>query len=90
VTLYIAREWGSACVDQYLRLLAGAQLPAWLTAESKAWVLNCQPLDVPVLVATKLLNPLDNSRPNSVKCFGSQGCWNSQKTGLGWQRSQMP
>jgi hypothetical protein len=32
-----------------------------------AWVLNCQPHDVPVLVAAKLLRPLGNPPQNSVK-----------------------
>jgi hypothetical protein len=47
------------------------QLPARLTAEQAAWVLNCQPHDVPVLVASKLLKPLGNPPPNSVKYFAS-------------------
>jgi hypothetical protein len=33
---------------------------ARLTAEQAAWVLNCQPHDVPVLVAAWLLNPMDD------------------------------
>jgi hypothetical protein len=32
-------------------------------------VLNCQPHDVPVLVAARLLKPLGNPPPNSVKYF---------------------
>lgn len=52
---------------QFLRLLG--RLPARLTAEQVAWVLNCQPHDVPVLVAAKLLKPLGNPSPNSVKYF---------------------
>jgi len=50
---------------RFLSLLG--QLPARLTAEQAAWVLNCQPHDVPVLVATRLLKPLGSPMPNSVK-----------------------
>ena len=53
--------------QQFLRLLG--QLPARLTAEQAAWVLNCQPHDVPILVAARLLKPLGNPLPNSVKFF---------------------
>ena len=45
--------------------------PARLTAEQVAWVLNCQPHDVPILVAVKLLKPLGNPPPNSVKLFAA-------------------
>jgi hypothetical protein len=55
--------------NQFLRLLG--QIPARLTAEQTAWVLNCQPYDVPVLVAARLLKPLGNPQPNSVKYFAS-------------------
>ncbi len=44
--------------NQFLRLLG--QIPARLTAEQAAWVLNCQPYDIPVLVAARLLKPLGN------------------------------
>ena len=54
---------------QFMRLLG--QLPARLTAEQAAWVLNCQPHDVPVLVAARLLKPLGNPQPNSVKFFAT-------------------
>ncbi len=47
------------------------QLPARLTAEQAAWVLNCQPHDVPVLVAARLLKPLGNPLPNTVKYFAA-------------------
>lgn len=53
--------------DQFLRLLG--QTPARLTAEQVAWALNCQAHDVPVLVAARLLKPLGNAPPNSVKFF---------------------
>jgi hypothetical protein len=35
--------------NQFLRLLG--QIPGRLTAEQTAWVLNCQPYDIPILVA---------------------------------------
>jgi hypothetical protein len=54
---------------QFLRLLG--QLPARLTAEQAAWVLNCQPHDVPVLVLARLLKPLGNPQSNSVKYFAA-------------------
>lgn len=40
--------------NQFLSLLG--KLPARLTAEQVAWVLNCQPHDVPVLVTRCCLN----------------------------------
>lgn len=54
---------------QFLRLLN--QLPARLTAEQAAWVLNCQPHDVPILVAARILKPLGNPPPSSVKYFAA-------------------
>ena len=54
---------------QFLRLLN--QLPARLTAEQAAWVLNCQPHDVPVLVAVRLLKPLGSPSPYNVKFFAA-------------------
>jgi hypothetical protein len=54
---------------QFLRLLG--QLPARLTAEQAAWVLNCQPHDVPLLVAARLLKPLGNPAPNGVKYYAA-------------------
>jgi hypothetical protein len=55
--------------NQFMRLLG--QLPARLTAEQVAWVINCQPHDVPVLVAARLLRPLGSPPPNSVKFFAA-------------------
>ena len=43
------------------------QLPARLTAEQAAWVLNCQPHDESILVVARLLKPLGNPAPDSVK-----------------------
>jgi hypothetical protein len=54
---------------QFLRLLG--QLPARLTAEQAAWVLNCQPHDVPILAAARLLKPLGNPAPNGVKYYAT-------------------
>ena len=54
---------------RFLQLLG--QLPARLRAEQVACVLNCQPHDVPVLVAARLLKPLGNPPPNSVKYFAT-------------------
>ena len=55
--------------QQFMRLLG--QLPARLTAEQAAWVVNCQPHDVPTLVAARLLKPLGNPLPSSVKYFAA-------------------
>ena len=55
--------------QQFLRLLG--QLPARLTAEQSAWVINCQPHDIPVLVAAKLIKPLGNPPANGVKFFAT-------------------
>ncbi len=35
------------------------------------WLLNCQPHDIPALVAAKLLKPLANPAANSVKFFAT-------------------
>jgi len=57
--------------DQHRFLMLLGRLPARLTAEQVAWVLNCQPHDVPILVASRLLKPLGNPAPNSVKFFAT-------------------
>ena len=57
--------------DQHKFLTLLGQLPARLTAEEASWVLNCQPHDVPVLVAAKLLKPLGNPPPNGIKFFAT-------------------
>jgi len=54
---------------QFLRLLG--QLPARLTAEQAAWVLNCQVHDMPALVAARLLKPLGNPPANGIKFFAT-------------------
>ena len=57
--------------EQHRFLLLLGHLPARLTAEQAAWVLNCQPHDVPILVAARLLKPLGSPPPNSVKFFAA-------------------
>lgn len=54
---------------RFLSLLG--RLPGRLTAEQAAWVINCQAHDIPVLVAARLLKPLGNAPPNSVKYFAT-------------------
>lgn len=42
-----------------------------LSARQAAWVINCQPHDVPALVAARLLKPLGNPAVNCIKYFGT-------------------
>ena len=58
--------------DQHRFLALLGQVPARLTAEQVAWVLNCQAHDVPVLVAAKILKPLGNPPQNGVKFFATK------------------
>src|SRR5436309_755537 len=57
--------------DQHRFLMLHRQLPARLTAEQAAWVLNCQAHDVPILVGSRLLKPLGNPPPNGIKFFAT-------------------
>ena len=57
--------------DQHKFMMLLGQLPARLTAEQAAWVLNCQVHDVPALVAAKLLKPLGNPPANGIKFFAT-------------------
>jgi hypothetical protein len=57
--------------DQHQFLTLLGQLPARLTAEQAAWVVNCQPHDIPALVSTRLLKPLGNPPPNGIKYFAT-------------------
>jgi len=57
--------------EQHRFLTLLGQPPARLTAEQVAWVINCQPHDVPVLVAARLLKPLGNPPPNGIKFFAT-------------------
>ena len=55
--------------QRFLNLLG--QLPARLTAEQAAWVINCQSHDIPVLTAAKLIKPLGNPPVNGIKYFST-------------------
>jgi hypothetical protein len=55
--------------QQFLTLLG--QLPARLTAEQAAWLLNCQPHDIPALIAARLIKPLGNPPANGNKFFAT-------------------
>jgi hypothetical protein len=57
--------------EQHRFLELMGQFPARLTAEQAAWLLGCQPHDVPILVATRLLKPLGNPPPNGIKFFAA-------------------
>jgi hypothetical protein len=57
--------------DQHKFLMLLGQLPARLTVEQTAWVLNCQAHDIPTLVSAKLLKPLGNPPANGVKYFST-------------------
>jgi hypothetical protein len=55
--------------QRFLMLLG--KLPARLTSEQAAWVINCQPHDIPALVTAKLLKPLGNPAVNCIKYFAT-------------------
>jgi hypothetical protein len=57
--------------DQQRFLMLLGQLPARLTADQTAWVLNCQPHDIPALVNAKLIKPLGNPPANGIKFFAT-------------------
>jgi len=57
--------------DQKRFLGLMGRLPARLTAEQAAWVLNCQAHDMPILMSSRLLKPLGNPAPNGVKFFST-------------------
>ena len=57
--------------DQHRFLALLGRLPARLTVEQTAWVLNCQAHDMPILVAARLLKPLGNPPPNGIKFFAA-------------------
>jgi hypothetical protein len=57
--------------EQYRFLSLLGQLPARLTVEQAAWVLNCRPHDVPVLIAARLVKPLGHPPSNAVKFFAT-------------------
>ena len=43
--------------------------PARLTSDQAAWLIGCQPHNIPSLVAAKQLKPLGNAPANAVKYF---------------------
>ena len=55
--------------DQHRFMMLLGRLPARLTAEQTAWVLNCQVHDIPALMAARLVKPLGNPPQNGVKFF---------------------
>ena len=57
--------------DQHQFLTLLGHLPARLTAEQAAWVLNCGPHDIPALMAARLLKPLGNPPANGIKYFAT-------------------
>ena len=63
--------------QRFLNLLG--QLPARLTAEQSAWVINCQSHDIPALVAAKLIKPLGNPPANGIKFFATADLLESAK-----------
>ncbi|MBM3877030.1 MAG: hypothetical protein FJ386_09965 [Verrucomicrobia bacterium] len=58
--------------DDQHRFLTLRVLPARVNAEQVAWLIACQPHDVPVLVAGKLLKPLGNPPQNGIKFFATR------------------
>src|SRR5438128_625546 len=66
--------------DEHHRLLTLlGEPPARLTADEAAVLLHCQPHDLPVLVAARLLKPLGNPAPNSTKYFSTNELRNLTK-----------
>ena len=58
--------------DEFRFLTLMGKLPARLDADQVAWLLNCQPHDIPVLVRARLLKPLGNPPPNARKLFAAE------------------
>jgi hypothetical protein len=57
--------------EQFQFMRAFGQLPARLSSEQAAWVINCQVHDIPVLLAARLLKPLGNPAANAIKFFSA-------------------
>jgi hypothetical protein len=57
--------------EQHQFLALVGRPPARLTVEQAAWVLGCQPHDVPILIASRLLKPLGNPPQNGIKFFST-------------------
>src|SRR6202161_242467 len=64
-------DWYCMKEEQQRFLALVGQPPARLTVEQTAWVLNCQPHDVPILVSSRLLKPLGNPPQNGIKFFST-------------------
>jgi hypothetical protein len=58
--------------DQRQLLSLLAQPPLRLTVQQAAWVLHCQPHDIPVLLRAKLLKPLGAPTAKGTKYFGTR------------------
>jgi hypothetical protein len=54
---------------QHRFLSLSGQLPARLTVEQVAWLLNCPPHAIAALMAARLLKPLGNPPVNGIKFF---------------------
>jgi hypothetical protein len=87
--------------DQHRFLALMGRFPARPTAEQAGLVLNCAVHDVPILVSSKLLKPLGNSAPNSIKYFATaeileltkDRAWLAKLTNaiaLHWKRKYLP
>jgi hypothetical protein len=63
--------WPAMKDEQHRFLMVHGKVPARLTAEQAAWVLNCQPHDIPILVAAKMIKPLGNPPANGIKFFAA-------------------
>jgi hypothetical protein len=72
-------DWCCMKDDQHRFMSILGQLPARLTAEETGWLLNCQPHDIPALVAARLLKPLGNPAPNGIKFFCTADLLDSSK-----------
>jgi hypothetical protein len=57
--------------DEHRFLSLLGHLPARLTVEQAAWLLNCKSHDIPALVSARLLKPLGNPPPNGIKFFAT-------------------
>jgi hypothetical protein len=58
--------------DIYRFLSVHGRLPARLLPEQVGWLLNCQPHDIPMLVAVRLLKPLGNPPASGVKYYATE------------------
>lgn len=62
------RERPEVMKDDQQRFLAlSGRWPARLNIEQVAFVLNCQPHDIPILFAARLIKPLGNPPQNGIK-----------------------